>query len=362
MTTIVRENVLVQQLAGRFARSPLQLNALGESDAELIRLAGLDGPLAVTTDGIVEEIESGLYGAPYLIGWMTVMVNASDLAAVGAEPIGLLLNATLPLDLDAGFLDELGRGVAEACAACGMHVLGGDTNRSDALRTAATALGRVRDGAALTRRGCRPGDRLFASGPLGLGGAYALQRFRGRARPEAEIAYRPVARLREGRQLRGVASAAIDTSDGALAAIDELMRLNEVGIRLERPVREILHPAADRAATFAALPAWVMLAGPHGEFELVFTVPVERVAAFRRSARAEGWNPLELGGVIEEPGLRMPLGGSEVEVDAARVRNLFDESEGDVERYLIELLRLDAGLRSRARPLSRFARPVRARP
>lgn len=79
-----REVALLERLAGGFARSHLQCNQRHESDAELIRLPGSRSVLALTTDAISEEIESGLYADPYLIGWMTVMVNASDLAAVGA--------------------------------------------------------------------------------------------------------------------------------------------------------------------------------------------------------------------------------------------------------------------------------------
>ena len=86
----IQENALVAQLALHMTRNPRQLNGLQESDAELITLSTGKSPiLAVTTDSIVEEIEANLYTDPFLIGWMTVMVNLSDLAAVGAESIGV---------------------------------------------------------------------------------------------------------------------------------------------------------------------------------------------------------------------------------------------------------------------------------
>ena len=175
MMNAIIENQLIERLARGFARSPDQLNRTRESDAELIRLPGTDVVLALTTDGVVEEIEAGLYRDPYLVGWMTVMVNASDLAAVGAEPLGLLLNQTLTLDLDDDYLDRLQSGIHEACKACRLHVLGGDVNFSSRPQMSATALGLIRDGRPLTRVGCRPGDRLFASAQLGLGSAFALQ-------------------------------------------------------------------------------------------------------------------------------------------------------------------------------------------
>src|SRR3990170_7954855 len=109
-------------MARGFPRSPLQYNKLQESDSELVRLPGGNSLLAVTTDGVVEEIESGLYDDPYLIGWMTVIVNASDLAAVGAEPLGILINENLPQDLASEFTAELQRGIRDACAAAGLYV------------------------------------------------------------------------------------------------------------------------------------------------------------------------------------------------------------------------------------------------
>lgn len=82
------ENNFFARLTSSFQRSPQQINHLNESDSELLRLDN-DSILAITTDCIVEEIETGLYDDPYLIGWMLVVVNLSDLAAVGARPLGL---------------------------------------------------------------------------------------------------------------------------------------------------------------------------------------------------------------------------------------------------------------------------------
>ncbi|MGH7675898.1 MAG: AIR synthase related protein, partial [Gemmatimonadales bacterium] len=162
-----REVALIERLAAGLPRSPLQRNARHESDAELLQLPGSDALLALTVDGIVEEIARGLYTDPYLIGWMTVTASASDLAAVGAAPLGILVNAVLPPDIAAADLARLRQGIGDACAAYELPVLGGDTNSGGQLQTAACAVG-VIDGVPLGRRGCAPGDRLYASGPLGL--------------------------------------------------------------------------------------------------------------------------------------------------------------------------------------------------
>ncbi len=342
----ILENELIERLAAGFRRSPHQLNGLGESDAELLRLPGTDVVLALTTDGVVEEIESGLYDDPYLIGWMTVMVNASDLAAVGAEPLGLLLNETLAPGLADDYLAALQAGVADACSACGLLVLGGDTNFSTGVRMMATAIGTVTGDPPLTRRGCRPGDRLYASGPLGLGSAFALQRLvldqAGGSDPE--ITYRPSARLREGRLLRCFASCCMDTSDGVIPTLDELMRRNGMGFELTGSAEQLLDHAAARLAESAGLPGWLMLAGPHGEFELLFTVSDARCYEFTKAAASLSWGPLEIGTVTAEPRLTLPIDGRCVPIDTARVRNLFLERESDVGRYIDGLLELAAEL------------------
>ena len=228
-----REIVLIEKLAGTLPRSPLLLNGLCESDAELIRLPGTDRALALTTDAIAEEIAASLYNDPYLIGWMVVVVNASDLAAVGAEPLGILLNETLPTDVDSDYIDRLQSGIRAALAACGLHLLGGDTNFSPTMQIAATAVGIVPSDAPLTRLGCAAGDRLYSSGRLGLGGAFALGQL---DREAPAVPYRPLARIREGRLLRGIASCCMDSSDGVVPTLDELSRLNRVGFRIDAPL------------------------------------------------------------------------------------------------------------------------------
>lgn len=337
MDTII-ESALIERLADRLPRSPHQLNARWESDAELIRLPG-GVMLAITTDCIAEEIATGLYADAELIGWMTVLVNASDLSAVGARPLGILLNETLPADLDGTFVEVLQRGIARACVACDLPVLGGDTNSGTHLQLAATAVGVVEDGRPMTRMGCRPGDLLFASGPLGLGGAYALGRLTDRDAAEI-IAYRPKPRLAEGRALRHLASSCIDTSDGVIPSLDELMRLNRVGFRIDRPLEEIIDPAALAACASAGLPAWTLLAGPHGEFELLFTLPAAHAEKFISDAFATGWEPVRLGIVESSQTLLVPDSDGLAVIDTARVRNLFLEIGHDVQAYATGLLNL----------------------
>jgi len=360
----VLEHELIGRLAAGLPRSPWQLNGLHESDAELLRLPGSDLVLALTTDALAEEIATGLYADPWLMGWMLVTVNASDLAAVGADPLGLLICETLPPDADAGWIAALQRGIADAAVAHGLPVLGGDTNAGATPHLAATAVGVV-NGRPLTRCGARAGDILYASGPLGMGGAFALSQLAGR-RPHVALAtdgaegllqqdptnvegndgrapavtFRPTARLREGALLRAVASACMDTSDGAIATMDELMTLNGVGLRIEPPVEAWTDPAALAVARAFGIPPWMLHAGPHGEFELLFTVPPRGVEELRRAAHAAGWQPVHLGFVTAEPGLRAPHAGGLLALDTTAIRNLFEQCGGEVKEYAKRLSRL----------------------
>lgn len=340
MTDRVPENVLVERRAGKFPRSPLQLNGLGESDAELLRLPGTELLLAVTTDAIVEEIEAGLYRDPWLVGWMAVIASASDLGAVGADPLGILISQTLPASLDPAWEVGLQAGIRAACEACGLFLLGGDTSSSESIHLESTAVGTVPSGEAMLRSGAAPGDALIATGPLGLGSAFGAEAL-GMWHDHAPIRFRPTARLREGTLLRRFARCCMDTSDGALATLDELMLRSHVGFRLTVPVSRLLHPAAADFARTLGLPSWVPLAGPHGEFELVCTIPQSRLAPFRAAAEAAGIACIHLGVVTRGPGLILSPADGSRRLPTGRIRRLAERAAEDTGAFLAELLEID---------------------
>jgi thiamine-monophosphate kinase len=315
----VKENELIGALARRFARSPRQVNALHESDAELIRLPGLDALLAVTVDAIVEEIELGLYDDPFLIGWMTVTVAVSDLAAVGADPLGVLLVEALPPDLEDTARDQLQEGIDAACTAYNAPVLGGDTNSAPVLHVAGVAVGLVPAASPLMRIGAQPGHVLCTTGPLGSGSAFAALR---RLNQTPPFSFQPRARLDAGRRLRERTACCMDTSDGTLAALDQLMRLNDVGFHLDDP-DGWLHPAAHEVAQQVGVPPWMMLAGLHGEFELLFCLPSDVLPTLQQEAAQDGWQPVQIGSVIETPRVELQTGTDVLAIDTGSIRDLF---------------------------------------
>jgi len=331
----VTENKLLSRWARLLPRAPGQLGRIHEADCELVPLG--DGKLlALTVDAVDEELE-GLYRDPTTAGRIAAVASLSDLAAVGAEPLGLLLSVSLPAGDDGGVQTRVAEGVAQACAAAGTFVLGGDTSEAATLRIACVGVGTVPAASVLRRVGLRPGDRLFASGRLGMGAALAGVKLLGLAGVDVdEGTFRPPCRLAHGRALRGIASACIDTSDGLFAAVDQLARINRVEIALDADLGALLEPRAEAVRQSLGIGAFPLLASVHGEFELVFGVPPERRDALEAIAHRLDWQPVALGEVREGRGLRV----GDAHVDGAKIRNLYGESGGDVKRYVAALVRL----------------------
>jgi thiamine-monophosphate kinase len=334
-----KENTFITGLVGSFERSPLQLNGLHESDAELLRLPGQDVIIAITTDSICEEIERGMYTDPYMIGYMVVTINISDLAAVGARAVGLLLSETLTHDLSADFLTRLQMGIDDASRKYTIGILGGDTNFSSRLQIGATAIGYIQTGKPVTRKGCSPGDHVFCTGRLGMGNAYALEMLIPNA--GKTLSYMPVAKIVEGILLSGYASACIDSSDGFMAALDQLMRVNGFGFTITTPVHGYVAPEAMSLCERSEIPGWFMLAGPHGEFELIFAVPPGNVGALLLEAQATGWTPIYLGTVTEEQTAVLNVNNAMRRFDTGLIRNLFFNGDYDIRYYLSELMNIE---------------------
>ena len=330
----------IDAFVGLFPRSPLQRNGPHESDSEILELGAGAGYLAVKADAVVEEIEEGLYASGFEIGWVAAVAPLSDLAAVGAEPLGILVQTTFDPSRGEDFRLEVARGVRLACERAGTFVLGGDTNAGRSTWVGGIAVGRIPPGPLLRRVGARAGDRIFLSGPAGAGNAFAARRLLGPA-GSGSSPFMPEPRLALGRALLGLASAAIDTSDGFVAALDEVLRLNGLGAELSGEPLDWLCAEAREVASAPGFGAWPLLAGQHGEFELLFTVSPERIGALERAACAVGARPVEVGRLIEGADLCwLPRPGHRIPIDSCAARDLSRIAE--VSSYVRSLLALTA--------------------
>ena len=336
----ISENKLINILTKNFHRSPIQINALQESDAELIRIPGTDTILAVTTDSIAEEIQSGLYDNPYLAGRMSVLVNLSDLSAVGAEPLGLIINETFNPKTSNEYIEQVQKGISDACSETNTFILGGDTNFSDKIQIGATAIGIIKDNIIITRKGCCAGDYLFSSGKLGSGNAFAFSKlFSNKKTPDFQ--FNPEPRIKEGILIRKYASCCMDTSDGVIATLDQLMRINNLGFNVDIDINNYLDFETLELCGKNSLPAWFTLAGIHGEFELLFTIQGENLNRVIKEANSIGWELVCLGKVIEQQVIQLKINNNIRQLNTEKIRNLFGDVNYNFNEYLNELIKMD---------------------
>ena len=338
------ENKIINNLTKSFKRSPAQLNRVHETDAEIIQLENSHSELAVTIDTISEEIKTGLYTDPYQIGWMSVMVNMSDLAAVGASPQGIVISQILPKDISDEFLGKLQSGINDACIKCGTFVLGGDTNFGDQLIISGCAIGIIEKGKYLKRIGCKAGDKIYVTGKVGKGNAYALQKLFNKN--NSQFIYKPSARLEWRHILNKYASGCIDTSDGVLSSLDQLMRINNVGFKFHCDWIDSIDDKSKQLFNKYDLPLWLLLAGEHGEFELLFSIAANKEMEFLKEANQLNFKPIYLSETTGEASIIINLYDKEECLDTEKIRNLAFEKDFSPTQYLQKLLEIDNSLKS----------------
>lgn len=335
----ILENVFINSWARYFSRSPHQINKSHESDAELIEIEDNESHLlAITIDSLNEEISEGIYREPFTMGWVTVMSSFSDLAAVGAEPLGIVIAVSVEPESDEKFREGIAKGMAAACQKLGVFILGGDTNTTPTISLTGCAFGFVPREEKITRVGCQARDVVFSSGGAGIGNAMGLVRLA--KLPEElfpENSYRPIARIKEGQLIRKFATCCMDTSDGLLITLDQLLRINNLGFEIDAGWERILTPEVFELCNRMKIPHWFMASGIHGEFELIFTVPSEKVKFFLKAAREIDFYPVQLGVVRQKPSLEFVLPSrKKVEIDMAPLRNLWATLGGDLSRCIEE--------------------------
>jgi thiamine-monophosphate kinase len=251
--------------------------------------------LVVSTDVLVDGVHFSLGLAtpqstmtPADAGWRAIATNLSDLAAMGAAPIGLTVGLSLPGEVPVDWIEDLYRGMADCAQTYGTAIAGGDICRSPVLSLAITALGHVAPHRILKRTAAQPGDAIVATGVHGASRA-GLERLLHPDDPcpltadqQAELKrshQRPRPRLDVGPILDSIgawtgdrALAGMDSSDGLADAVVQICQASGVGATLERSQLPILHELADWRSPEQALD-WTLYGGE--DFELVLCLPVD---------------------------------------------------------------------------------------
>lgn len=269
-----------------------------------------DRYLVATTDMLHRETDFPEIMNPWQMGWMTVAVNLSDIAAMGAEPAGVLVAAGLPPDADLYFIDELFSGMGD-CAGCyGTRILGGDTDAHQELTLVGTALGFVEKDLILRRSGARVGDLLCTTGMLGgAGGGLWAWKQGDLKNGLIEKLLLPEPKVKEGRALARsrAASAMMDNSDGLALSLFDLAEASRVGFAVKEEALPIAGGLEEMVGGGEALKI-VMSAG--GDFELVFTVRPEALETARKACELT-----VIGSVVEE-GIWLERSGERRRIEA----------------------------------------------
>jgi thiamine-monophosphate kinase len=295
------------ELIERFFRRAAASARVGIGDDAAIVAVSPGCELAVSVDMLVSGRHFFADTDPESLGHKTLAVNLSDMAAVGATPRWALLAGALP-EVDAAWLAAFSRGLFALADAHGVELIGGDTTRGP-LTLSVTILGEVPNGQALLRSGAKAGDSIWVSGRLG-DAALALAHAQGRVALRcAEVAacepalLRPTPRIALGEALRGMASAAIDISDGLTGDLGHVLDASHVGAQID--LAAIPHGAAMKrllAGGERELALRCLLAGGD-DYELCFTVPPGLESDLDLIARKLGLALARIGTIRQTPGV-----------------------------------------------------------
>jgi thiamine-monophosphate kinase len=262
--------------------------------------------LAVSSDMLVEG-RHFLPGAdPRRLGHKCLAVNLSDLAACGARPLAFTLALALP-EADEAWLAPFSEGLLALADAHGCELVGGDTTRGP-LNLCLTVFGEVPTGQALLRSGARPGDDLYVSGTLG-DARLALQAMRGEVTVPAPVLAaarerldRPTPRVALGLALRGLATSAIDISDGLLGDLGHVLQASGVGATVDADAVATLL-AAGTAVGSDLRRAYTLAGGD--DYELAFTAPPATRESVRVAAAQADTRVTRIGQIEAAHGLRL---------------------------------------------------------
>lgn len=260
--------------------------------------------LAVTSDTLVADRHFYRTAPAAGIGHKALAVNLSDLAAMGAQPRWFTLALTLP-SVNEPWLADFAVGMARLAQESQIALVGGDTTRGP-LSITITAMGSVPKSSALTRSGAQVGDWVCVTGSLG-DAALALQLLQQATAPVPSYLLQrleqPTPRISSGLALRGLASAAIDVSDGLAGDLTHLLQASGVGAELFAP--HLPASEAFLASTTAYTPEarWALQARGGDDYELCLTIAPQHFAQSHAQLTALGVPLTAIGQITARPGL-----------------------------------------------------------
>ena len=246
-----------------FTRPFTQQDDIGIGDDSAILTPPTNQQLVICTDTLVAGRHFPLETSAHAVGWKSVAVNLSDIAAMGAKPHSILLALSLP-NIDHDWLQGFSQGLFDCCDRFGVALIGGDTTQSPHLTITVTALGYIESGQAICRSGAQAGDYIVVSGQVG-DAAYGLQHL-GEAL-QSRLDY-PTPRCELGQTLKGLASSMIDVSDGLAQDLGHILKASNVGAKIfldQLPLDPALQILPDQQK-------WQYALAGGDDYELCFTI------------------------------------------------------------------------------------------
>jgi thiamine-monophosphate kinase len=310
------ERALVKQLAGLIDCTAVLCPGADDCSA----IAFDDYYVVVTTDMLHKKTHFPREMSGYQIGWMATAATLSDIAAMGADPLGVTMAMGIPREADVAFALDVVRGCNACCRQNGTMLIGGDTDEHDELTLVGTAIGRVQRDKMLTRAGAKLGNAVCVTGRLGLAAAgvrmlldssYADHPLRKRALKKL---FEPQPRITYGQALAasGAVTALIDTSDGLSLSLYELSTASNCGFCLQAADLPVSDAAKSVSRDRSDELALALYRG--GDYELLFTAKRERLEAIPI--------PYTIIGSVIEFGMQLDVDGVVQELEAEGYEHL----------------------------------------
>lgn len=280
-------------------------------DAAAIKLD--DHSVVVSTDMLIENIHFGSETNPEAIGRKAVVVNLSDLAAMGAEPLGMVFSIGAPKDKELEFISRLLKALNSTVRQYDTQIVGGDLNESSEVILSGTAMGIADSDKLLLRSGAEAGDFVGVTGNLGASTSITMAQlsdiFLGDWPSLERAALESGARLKEGRILSGTEGvhSAIDITDGLAANLWQLSRMSEVSLIVDWSDLPI-HEGAVRFSKERDFDLEDLVLYGGEDFELLFTAAPESWETLKERFSEIDTNLVKIGEVMEGEGVRIRKG------------------------------------------------------
>ena len=239
---------------------------LGVGDDSALLTPPPQQQLVICADTLVAGRHFPLDTDPHAIGWKSVAVNLSDIAAMGAKPHSILLALSLP-QIDHDWLKGFSQGLFDCCDQFGVSLIGGDTTQSPHLTLSVTALGWVDIGKAVPRSGAQVGDYVCVSGQVG-DAAFGLKHLDHPLKKRLDY---PTPRCALGQTLKGLAHSMIDVSDGLAQDLGHILKASHVGAEIE--LNQL--PIDQNLQHLPPQEQWKFALAGGDDYELCFTISPE---------------------------------------------------------------------------------------